>query len=175
MDNCSVLIIDDEEINTLQLEHALDGVGNISTSNNSSEALQLIEKTKPDILILDLEMPTVSGFDILEVIQQKPTLAHIRTVVITSHSDPAIEEKALSLGAIDFISKPLNLRLCRIRIENHIKIKTQEKVLQLTQEELFAEKEQLRITIDSIADAVISTDKNANIVYMNPVAQRLTG
>ncbi|EWH04406.1 diguanylate cyclase [Pseudoalteromonas lipolytica SCSIO 04301] len=175
MDNCSVLIIDDEEINTLQLEHALDGVGNISTSNNSSEALQLIEKTKPDILILDLEMPTVSGFDILEVIQQKPTLAHIRTVVITSHSDPAIEEKALSLGAIDFISKPLNLRLCRIRIENHIKIRTQEKVLQLTQEELFAEKEQLRITIDSIADAVISTDKNANIVYMNPVAQRLTG
>lgn len=108
MDNCSVLIIDDEEINTLQLEHALDGVGNISTSNNSSEALQLIEKTKPDILILDLEMPTVSGFDILEVIQQKPTLAHIRTVVITSHSDPAIEEKALSLGAIDFISKPVS-------------------------------------------------------------------
>lgn len=175
MDNCSVLIIDDEEINTLQLEHALEGIGDISTSNNSSEAILLIEKIRPDILILDLEMPKVSGFDILEVIQQKPTLAHIRTVVITSHSDPAIEEKALSLGAIDFISKPLNLRLCRIRIENHIKIRTQEKVLQLTQEELFAEKEQLRITIDSIADAVISTDKNANIVYMNPVAQRLTG
>ncbi|MEJ2893408.1 EAL domain-containing protein [Pseudoalteromonas sp. B5MOD-1] len=175
MDNCSVLIIDDEEINTLQLEHALEGIGDISTSNNSSEAILLIEKIRPDILILDLEMPKVSGFDILEVIQQMPTLAHIRTVVITSHSDPAIEEKALSLGAIDFISKPLNLRLCRIRIENHIKIRTQEKVLQLTQEELFAEKEQLRITIDSIADAVISTDKNANIVYMNPVAQRLTG
>ena len=175
MDNCSVLIIDDEEINTLQLEHALEGIGDISTSNNSSEAILLIEKIRPDILILDLEMPKVSGFDILEVIQQKPTLAHIRTVVITSHSDPAIEEKALSLGAIDFISKPLNLRLCRIRIENHIKIRTQEKVLQLTQEELFAEKEQLRITLDSIADAVISTDKKANIVYMNPVAQRLTG
>jgi len=175
MDNCSVLIIDDEEINTLQLEHALEDVGKITTSNNSSEAIQLIEKIKPDILVLDLEMPTVSGFDILEVIQKKSTLAHIRTVVITSHSDPAIEEKALSLGAIDFISKPLNLRLCRIRIENHIKIRSQEKILQQTQAELFAEKEQLRITLDSIADAVISTDKKANIVYMNPVAQRLTG
>ncbi|MEZ7275840.1 EAL domain-containing protein [Pseudoalteromonas sp. 68 DY56-GL68] len=175
MDNCSVLIIDDEEINTLQLEHALEDVGKITTSNNSSEAIQLIEKIKPDILVLDLEMPKVSGFDILEVIQKKSTLAHIRTVVITSHSDPAIEEKALSLGAIDFISKPLNLRLCRIRIENHIKIRSQEKILQQTQAELFAEKEQLRITLDSIADAVISTDKKANIVYMNPVAQRLTG
>ncbi|WP_462148274.1 two-component system response regulator [Pseudoalteromonas gelatinilytica] len=175
MDNCSVLIIDDEEINTLQLEHALEDVGKITTSSNSSEAIQLIEKIKPDILVLDLEMPTVSGFDILEVIQKKSTLAHIRTVVITSHSDPAIEEKALSLGAIDFISKPLNLRLCRIRIENHIKIRSQEKILQQTQAELFAEKEQLRITLDSIADAVISTDKKANIVYMNPVAQRLTG
>lgn len=175
MDNFSVLIIDDEEINTLQLEHALEGIGDISTSNNSSEAILLIEKIRPDILILDLEMPKVSGFDILEVIQQKPILAHIRTVVITSHSDPAIEEKALSLGAIDFISKPLNLRLCRIRIENHIKIRSQEKILQQTQAELFAEKEQLRITLDSIADAVISTDKKANIVYMNPVAQRLTG
>lgn len=175
MDNFSVLIIDDEEINTLQLEHALEGIGDISTSNNSSEAIQLIEKIKPDILVLDLEMPAVNGFDILEVIQQKSTLAHIRTVVITSHNDPAVEEKALSLGAIDFISKPLNLRLCRIRIENHIKIRSQEKILQQTQAELFAEKEQLRITLDSIADAVISTDKKANIVYMNPVAQRLTG
>nr|WP_193988266.1 EAL domain-containing protein [Lelliottia steviae] len=175
MDNCSVLIIDDEEINTLQLEHALENIGEISTSNNSSEAIKLIDKIKPDILILDLEMPNVSGFDILEAIHKKPTLKHIRTVVITSHNDPLIEEKALSLGAIDFISKPLNLRLCRIRIENHIKIRSQEKALQLTQAELFAEKEQLRITIDSIADAVISTDKNANIVYMNPVAQRLTG
>ncbi|WP_462167654.1 MULTISPECIES: hypothetical protein [Pseudoalteromonas] len=44
MDNCSVLIIDDEEINTLQLEHALEGIGDISTSNNSSEAILLIEK-----------------------------------------------------------------------------------------------------------------------------------
>lgn len=175
MDNCSVLIIDDEEINTLQLEHALENIGEISTSNNSSEAIKLIDKVKPDILILDLEMPNVSGFDILGAIHKKPTLEQIRTVVITSHNDPIIEEKALSLGAIDFISKPLNLRLCRIRIENHIKIRSQEKALQLTQAELFAEKEQLRITIDSIADAVISTDKNANIVYMNPVAQRLTG
>ena len=175
MDNCSVFIIDDEGITTLQLEHALEGVGDITTSTNSYEAVALLEKVKPDILILDLEMPKVSGFDILETIQKKPSLANIRTIVITSHSAPAIEERALSLGAIDFISKPLNLILCRIRIENHIKIIIQEKALLQAQTELFTEKEHLRITLDSIADAVISTDINANIEYMNPVAQRLTG
>jgi len=175
VDNCSVFIIDDEGITTLQLEHALEGVGDITTSTNSYEAIALLEKVKPDILILDLEMPKVSGFDILEAIQKNPSLANIRTIVITSHSAPAIEERALSLGAIDFISKPLNLILCRIRIENHIKIIIQKKALLQAQTELFTEKEHLRITLDSIADAVISTDINANIEYMNPVAQRLTG
>ncbi len=74
MDNCSVFIIDDEGITTLQLEHALEGVGDITTSTNSYEAVALLEKVKPDILILDLEMPKVSGFDILEAIQKNQAL-----------------------------------------------------------------------------------------------------
>lgn len=175
VDNCTILIIDDEEINTLQLEHALEDVGNIITLNDSTQALELIHKAKPDVLLLDLEMPKISGFDILQELQFNPVFEQLRIIVITSHGDPQIEESALSLGAIDFISKPLNLKLCRLRIENHVKVKAQENILQNTQAALFAEKEHLRITIDSIADGVISTDQHAQITYMNPVAQRLTG
>jgi len=172
---CKILIIDDEPINTVLLEEALALAGVIHACNNSEKALELIKDIEPDILLLDLEMPVVSGFDILRLIKELPKFCDIRTIVITSHSDPAIEEEALSLGAIDFISKPLNLTLCRMRVENHINLLVQNKAIRATKAALAAEKEQLRITIDSIADGVISTDENACITYLNPVAQRLTG
>jgi len=157
------------------LEEALALVGVIHSCNDSEKALDLIRDIEPDILLLDLEMPNVSGFDILRLIKELPKFSDIRTIVITSHSDPAIEEEALSLGAIDFISKPLNLTLCRMRVENHITLLIQNKAIRSTKAALAAEKEQLRITIDSIADGVISTDEKACITYLNPVAQRLTG
>ncbi|WP_394193004.1 EAL domain-containing protein [Pseudoalteromonas atlantica] len=172
---CKILVIDDEPINTLMLEEALALVGVIHSCNDSEKALDLIRDIEPDILLLDLEMPNVSGFDILRLIKELPKFSDIRTIVITSHSDPAIEEEALSLGAIDFISKPLNLTLCRMRVENHITLLIQNKAIRSTKAALAAEKEQLRITIDSIADGVISTDEKACITYLNPVAQRLTG
>ncbi|MCG7568459.1 EAL domain-containing protein [Pseudoalteromonas sp. CNC9-20] len=170
-----VLVIDDEPINTLQLEHALAGVGEVQSCNESSGAMALIADFKPDILLLDLEMPTISGFDLLAQIQYQPSLSALRIIVITAHNDPEIEERALALGAIDFISKPLNLTLCRMRVENHAKVRAQERALEKTQRLLAAEKEHLRITLDSIADGVISTDEHACITYLNPVAQRLTG
>lgn len=98
VDNCTILIIDDEEINTLQLEHALEDVGNIITLNDSTQALELIHKAKPDVLLLDLEMPKISGFDILQELQFNPVFEQLRIIVITSHGDPQIEESALSLG-----------------------------------------------------------------------------
>ena len=101
---CKILVIDDEPINTLMLEEALALVGVIHSCNDSEKALDLIRDIEPDILLLDLEMPNVSGFDILRLIKELPKFSDIRTIVITSHSDPAIEEEALSLGAIDFIS-----------------------------------------------------------------------
>ncbi|WP_419148864.1 GGDEF/EAL domain-containing response regulator [Pseudoalteromonas 'SMAR'] len=170
-----VLVIDDEEINTLQLEHILQNVCSVSTCNDSCSASKLISDIVPDILLLDLEMPKVSGFDILQEVKDNPSLSDLRVIVITSHNDPNIEAKALTLGAIDFITKPLNLALCRMRVENHLRIKAQAKEILKTKNLLASEKEQLRITLDSIADGVISTDENGRITYMNPVAQRLTG
>lgn len=172
---CKILIVDDEEINTVQLEHTLHDIGSVCSCNNSEQAMAVIEQFIPDILLLDLEMPNVNGFDILAEIQARPHLCDLRVLVITSHNDPAIEQQALSLGAIDFISKPLNLTLCTMRVANHAKICIQEKTIQRTKAALAAEKEHLRITLDSIADGVISTDENAHITYLNPVAQRLTG
>jgi diguanylate cyclase (GGDEF)-like protein/PAS domain S-box-containing protein len=172
---CKIFIIDDEPINTVLLEDTLAGSGVVFACNDSENALDLIKELKPDILLLDLEMPKVSGFDLLSHMNEHPQFCDIRIIVITSHSDPKVEEEALSLGAIDFITKPLNLTLCRMRVENHISIILQDKAIRHTKAELASEKEQLRITLDSIADGVISTDANACITYLNPVAQRLTG
>ncbi|MFY8272622.1 EAL domain-containing protein [Pseudoalteromonas sp. SSDWG2] len=170
-----ILVIDDEVIETIALTEALSGLGEIYSCNNSCVAIQQVMHLQPDIVLLDLEMPMISGFDILAQLAELDPFTAPRVLVITSHSDHQAQERALQLGAIDFISKPVHLNLCRMRVQNHIYIINQQKSLALTKEMLFADREQLRVTLDCIADGVISTDDKGHVIYLNPVAQRLTG
>lgn len=67
---------------------------------------------------------------------------------------------SLELGGIDYIQKPVDLKVCRLRVGNHLKLKTQEQQLKHSQRLLAIESERLRVTLNSIGDAVIATDKD---------------
>merc|ERR1712093_263690 len=101
--------------------------------------------------------------------------AAIPVIFVTSHSDSENEHVALSLGAIDFISKPIDIGLCQMRVRNHLTIQDQKTKLARVNHELEAEKKQLAITLKSIADGVISINAAGDVTFINPVAQRLTG
>jgi diguanylate cyclase (GGDEF)-like protein/PAS domain S-box-containing protein len=170
-----VVIIDDEPTTLLLLESAVESLAEVVTVSQSVAAFSVILAQQPDLIVLDISMPELSGFDVCKQLKACPNTASIPVIFITSHSDAENEHSALSLGAIDFVSKPIDIEMCRMRVRNHLTLQSQKALLNKVNQELEAEKKQLAITLRSIADGVISIDASGDVTFINPVAQRLTG
>ena len=170
-----VVIIDDEPTTLLLLESAIKPLAKVETISQSAHAFSMVKAEQPDLVVLDISMPELSGFEVCEQLKSCPETSSIPVIFVTSHSDSDNEHIALSLGAIDFISKPIDIELCRMRVRNHLVIQHQRSLLAKMNVELEAEKKQLAVTLNSIADGVISINASGIVTFINPVAQRLTG
>ena len=165
-----VVIIDDEPTTLLLLESAVESLAKVVTVSQSANAFSVIKAQLPDLVVLDISMPELSGFEVCKQLKACPETAAIPVIFVTSHSDPENEHVALSLGAIDFISKPIDIGLCQMRVRNHLTIQDQKTKLARVNHELEAEKKQLAITLKSIADGVISINAAGDVTFVNPVA-----
>ena len=103
----SVLIVEDNKDMQFLLSHILNGIG-ISTiiAGNAYTAMQELEKSIPDLVLLDIRLPGMDGLEALKRIKQK--YKDIQTIMITAYSSIANRSKALELGANDYITKPFN-------------------------------------------------------------------
>lgn len=120
-----IMIVDDEPLNIMTFRQHLkgDGYSNFICCEKSTDALSLIRETEPDVLLLDINMPEVSGLDILRVVGLDPALQHIPVLVLTAATDPAIRREALDLGASDFLSKPVEPDELIPRVRNAVILK----------------------------------------------------
>lgn len=105
-----VLIVDDELSNVRVLKRYLTGAGyaDILTTTDSSTAMQLIEREKPDLLLLDIMMPEVSGIDILRMLREHQRYHRLPVLVVTANTDLLTKRTCLELGATDFLHKPVD-------------------------------------------------------------------
>ncbi|WP_341205689.1 response regulator, partial [uncultured Psychrosphaera sp.] len=170
-----ILIIDDSLQNVLFLQNSLSDLADIHFSLSGIEGLAMANKMSPDIIILDIAMPEMDGWQVCTELKSNPVTQAIPIIFITGVDQPDAEELALAQGAIDFITKPFDPKICHLRVKNQLKLVSQSKILQHAEQALFYEKERLRITLESIGDAVIATDTKGYITFMNPIAERMTG
>ncbi len=114
-----ILIVDDSKTDVLLISHMLEDY-DVLVAYDGKEAMELIKK-EPDIsiMVLDLDMPRMNGFEVLEIIGAHPEYKKIATLILTNYDEIDNEIRGLSLGAVDYIRKPLNLRSIRKRIEVH--------------------------------------------------------
>ena len=120
MRNAKIMMVDDEPINmrVLQLHLNSEGYERFVTISDSTTAIQILREEKPDVLLLDLQMPEVSGIDILEEIGNDDGLKQVPVIVLTSSSSSDVKFKALELGATDFLSKPVHASELALRMRN---------------------------------------------------------
>lgn len=120
-----IMIIDDEPILIRMVTKYLgqEGYLNVCGLSDSSQALELLRQDAPDLILLDLMMPQVSGFDILQAMQTDPQLRLIPVVVLTAESDRETKLRALELGVIDFLRKPLDSTELTVRVRNVLAVK----------------------------------------------------
>jgi diguanylate cyclase (GGDEF)-like protein len=119
----SILIVDDDP-NAIQLMgHILSCVGKLRFALNGTDALRLAREAAPDLILLDAEMPGMSGFKLFEALKKEPGLNDVPVIFVTSHSETGFEVSALETGAADFIGKPVIPTLVLARVRTHLRVK----------------------------------------------------
>ncbi len=115
----TILIVDDSPIYVVLLEAILDEKGyNIETALNAKEAYNIIAKHSPDLILLDLLMPKISGFDFLEQIRKNENTRQTPVIIVSALTDEENVNKIMALGAIDFVKKPIDLQYLVEKVES---------------------------------------------------------
>ncbi len=117
-----IMMVDDEPINmrVLQLHLTAQGYGRFVSVTDSTQALAIIRSERPSVLLLDLNMPDVSGLEILSEVRNDEELKQLPVIVLTSSNDPETKVQALRLGATDFLPKPVDANELALRMKNTI-------------------------------------------------------
>jgi len=121
-----VLIVDDVEQNVQILARVLNNDYDIKTATNGQRALELIRKKPyPDLILLDVNMPVMGGYEVLKELQVDSAHEMFPVIFITSNDTEANEEEGLRLGAVDYIKKPIRPAIVKARVKTHITLKKQ--------------------------------------------------
>ena len=125
--NAGILIVDDREANVSLLDQILteEGYTRITTSTNPLEVRELHRKNRYDLIVLDLQMPGMDGFEVMEGLKADESEDYLPVIVLTAQ--PAHKLRALQAGARDFISKPFSLVDVTTRIRNMLEARLLDK------------------------------------------------
>lgn len=154
-----ILIVDDSETDRLIIRTILKDY-ELTEACDGLEAMRILKNNNEiDLIILDLNMPKMNGFEVLIELKKNPSLAKISTIILTNYDESENEIKGLDLGAVDYIRKPLNMQSLRKRIDVHVKLRNIQKSVEnyneILEEEVFERTQELITTRDITIDALI--------------------
>jgi putative two-component system response regulator len=120
-----VMIIDDESINIEIVKAYLEeeGFENLIATTQASQAMDMLREHRPDIVLLDIKMPEISGLELLRMMRSDRDMMMIPAIVLTAANDPQVKLQALRLGASDFLAKPVDPSELTLRLENVLAVK----------------------------------------------------
>ena len=125
-ENPLVLIIDDMPENVEVLGETLGNDYIVQFATSGPEGLDLVQRRIPDLILLDVMMPGMDGFEVLAALGRDPRTRTVPVIFVTARSDAESETQALASGAVDFIQKPINPHVVRARVNTHIALKRRE-------------------------------------------------
>lgn len=160
-----ILLVDDVPSNLHVLVSALKDTYRIKTAVNGPDALELAAREdKPDLILLDIMMPGMSGIEVLQHLREQPSTGGIPVVFITADNSEQSQLDALGLGADDYLAKPVLTAVLLLRVRNLLQRKQIERELRLASH-----------VFSYSGEAIVITDKNNKIIEINPSFTRLTG
>ena len=123
--SAKIMIVDDEQlvIRVVRRFLASDGYSNFLTVVDSRQAFDRIKSYQPDIVLLDIMMPHLTGIDLLKIRQQDSLIKHIPFIILSANSEKSIKREALKLGATDFLAKPVDAVDLVLRVQNSLIVK----------------------------------------------------
>jgi putative two-component system response regulator len=119
-----ILLVDDNTANLQALRELLEGLGcKILVAKSGASALTIVEKARPDLILLDIMMPEMDGYEVCRRLKEDEATSHIPVLFLTALADPEDEARGLALGALDYITKPFHPDRIRARVRNYLELK----------------------------------------------------
>jgi putative two-component system response regulator len=153
----TIFLVDDNTTNLTAGRNTLAEHYNIFTLNSGERLLKMLEKTIPDLILLDIEMPEMDGYDIIKIIKNKEATWHIPIIFLTAKSDSDSELKGLSMGAVDYITTPFSPPRLLKRIEMHLLVETQKQEILKYNKHLQDMLEDKSISILELQNVILKT------------------
>jgi PAS domain S-box-containing protein len=173
-----ILVVDDSAADRLIIKNMLSDYC-ILTACDGVEALQVLEEHDGiNLLILDLNMPNMNGFQVLEFLKEDERFRKLRTIILTNYDESENEIKGLKLGAVDYIRKPIHMDSLKARIDVHVALLHAEEALerkldeQLLTIDMILDQAPIGIAISHSCDGKYA---NEAMVRINPVYEQITG
>ncbi|MCT7538198.1 GGDEF domain-containing response regulator [Aliarcobacter butzleri] len=127
----TILVVDDMTTTLLLLHDLLKDTYEVKIAKSGTKALEILESPNDiDLILLDIEMPDINGYDVLRKIKNNDTIKNIPIIFITGRTSQEDEEYGLNLGAIDYITKPFNNVIVKLRIKNYLNLKIKNDMLE---------------------------------------------
>ena len=170
----TVLIIDDIDTNIHILIELFDGKYDVLASTDGKSALEILDEEEIDIVLIDINMPVMDGFEVCKRIKENPKTKDIPVIFITASSNEESIEKAYEVGGVDYITKPFKAREVLSRINNHLILSEKSKVLTHDLEENITLLNQYKQVVDESL-LVSKTDTKGVITYSNDAFAKISG
>ena len=124
-----LLVVDDQPINIQALYQTFSTDYDVCMATHGEQALKVCAEQQPDLILLDIEMPGMNGFEVCHRLKANPATKNVPVIFVTARVDEASETHGLAVGAVDFIYKPINPNIVRARVKTHITLKAQADLL----------------------------------------------
>jgi PAS domain S-box-containing protein len=186
----NILIVDDLPDNLRLLRDTLRAEGyKVRSAITGAMAIRAAQSPSTELILLDIKLTDMDGYEVCRQLKSDDRTVDIPIIFLSALNETFNKVQGLAAGGVDYISKPFQVEEVLARVETHLTIGRLQKKLQnqnlrllieieerqRLEESLFAEKELAQVTLQSIGDAVITTDAQGNVRYLNPIAERLTG
>lgn len=118
-----ILVVDDTKLNIDILLETLSTDYRVSVAMNGRSAIENIKNNRPDLILLDIMMPGMDGYEVCQKLKENPTTRNIPIIFVTARSDETDEKKGLAVGAVDYITKPFSPSIVKARVKTHLTLK----------------------------------------------------
>jgi signal transduction histidine kinase/HPt (histidine-containing phosphotransfer) domain-containing protein len=154
-----LLVVDDQPINIQVLYRVFSADHQVLMATSGAKALELCRSDPPDLVLLDVVMPDMDGYEVCRQLKADPLTRAIPVIFVTAHNDAAEETRGLGMGAVDFIAKPISPAVVRARVKTHLEFARSNALL--------------AATLDATADGILVADLNGRVSEINPRLMRM--
>lgn len=188
-----ILIVDDTRINIKVLIRILKHDYTLFSTTNGNNAFDIVLNQKPDLILLDIMMPDIDGYDVCKQLKADARTAMVPVIFLTAMTDHDSETKGLEMGAIDYITKPINPAILEIRVKNHLLLQQEmserrraEEQLEIFNKdlniqlkertkELYESEERFQLAITGMGDGIWDWMVDTGDIYFSPQWKKMLG